>query len=742
MYGFKPGKKPKAEGVPTLKTGMINGPGSGTSDSIKAKIPAGSYIMPADSTEQIGQEALENMGARWFRPRTAARNAVAPGLGFRPRDVTANVSNGEFELPPEQVHAIGVQVLDTMKDGTHTPVARGFRARDSELYFANGGAVESTDELLARIQAKYGTAGVSTANAPSSTAAPTQQRASAAPMPAPAPTIAGAANALRNRRQQIDAAAGYADGGLVDEEEPRTVDGAPGVHRTGNSYSDAAATPAATSTPGTPSANSSQGFGFKPRADGMDSTATTTATHPRFGFGPQAASTRTRTPTFGETMNRTNDERAQRTGAGLYGTPRDPAQRQASGSGFLDRAAPNTMTAIRGAGENIAESYKVGGFPGAAGAVVRNTMVPALGFADDVASGAKRLIDPAANALKTAVTGDATPIEPTPGTGATATPQQQAATPTSSTGTSAPAASTATPEPFNASDLTQQQRDTAGDAYRTAWQQQAPGGLRGAGQDATTLYNAEQQVRGTGITATRQPNGAMSFSGDGANALPQTYTQGVDMNLGNERMARANAIREEMSGLRDRLDFNGGQAVGRQKTNEEIARDMVVGNSRAGQQIGVSLMNGAADRALKQQELGFRSRAEQDRLDMERQRMNADVEARGFQNRSAGRLEALQTQYEQAGTPGQRAQLAEQIRMLSGREAPNRYTVVPGGQEWDPVANVMRTVPSRVLNNQSGQFVDQQVAPGASAAPRAGEVRGGYRFKGGNPADQASWEKV
>jgi hypothetical protein len=27
-------------------------------------------------------------------------------------------------------------------------------------------------------------------------------------------------------------------------------------------------------------------------------------------------------------------------------------------------------------------------------------------------------------------------------------------------------------------------------------------------------------------------------------------------------------------------------------------------------------------------------------------------------------------------------------------------------------------------------------------APKVDEVRGGYKFKGGNPADQKNWEKV
>lgn len=33
---------------------MIKGRGTGKSDSIKKKVPRGTYIMPADSTEQLG----------------------------------------------------------------------------------------------------------------------------------------------------------------------------------------------------------------------------------------------------------------------------------------------------------------------------------------------------------------------------------------------------------------------------------------------------------------------------------------------------------------------------------------------------------------------------------------------------------------------------------------------------------------------------------------------------------------
>jgi len=121
MYGIPRGKhaqQPK-------RGGQIKGPGTGTSDSIKAEVPAGSYIMPADSTAALG-----------FGAHSAGKQAPAAQPG-----VPVNVSNGEYLLPPEQVHAVGVQALEQAKAATHTPVAQP-QAQGGELFFANGGAPE------------------------------------------------------------------------------------------------------------------------------------------------------------------------------------------------------------------------------------------------------------------------------------------------------------------------------------------------------------------------------------------------------------------------------------------------------------------------------------------------------------------------------------------------------------------------------------------------------------------------
>lgn len=114
----RPKKKSQSE--------LIEGKGNGTSDSIKKNVPEGSYIMPADSTEKIGPENLKNLGS----------------------PTPVNLSNGEFQISPEQVHSVGVQALDAMKQQTHLPIDQpqlGFKSGQNkpELFFANGGLVQS-----------------------------------------------------------------------------------------------------------------------------------------------------------------------------------------------------------------------------------------------------------------------------------------------------------------------------------------------------------------------------------------------------------------------------------------------------------------------------------------------------------------------------------------------------------------------------------------------------------------------
>lgn len=115
--GHKAGAQPQA----VTQTGPIAGPGTGTSDSIPTAVDEGTYILPADTT-------------------------AAVGLGIKPK-VPAKVSNGEYQIAPEDVYELGRQVLDKVRDATHAQVPE----RNGPIgSFANGGAVFSgtdPDEL-------------------------------------------------------------------------------------------------------------------------------------------------------------------------------------------------------------------------------------------------------------------------------------------------------------------------------------------------------------------------------------------------------------------------------------------------------------------------------------------------------------------------------------------------------------------------------------------------------------------
>jgi hypothetical protein len=124
--------------------GMIRGPGTGTSDSIPDEMEPGTFIMPADSTQALGLDDEAAEGEK----------------------VPVRVSNGEYELPPERVQAIGAAVLDAIKGVTHAPtgqgddeaaegeqpMALGFKPRGEPQQFFNDGGRVKTPEEQARLQ--------------------------------------------------------------------------------------------------------------------------------------------------------------------------------------------------------------------------------------------------------------------------------------------------------------------------------------------------------------------------------------------------------------------------------------------------------------------------------------------------------------------------------------------------------------------------------------------------------------
>ena len=71
-----------------------------------------------------------------------------------------------------------------------------------------------------------------------------------------------------------------------------------------------------------------------------------------------------------------------------------------------------------------------------------------------------------------------------------------------------------------------------------------------------------------------------------------------------------------------------------------------------------------------------------------------------------------------------------------------------GGQQVLEIGGLPTTVtqPSRVFDSTRGVYVDppapQSGKPAMTQAPKAGEVRSGFRYMGGDPALPESWKKV
>lgn len=120
--------------------GLIRGPGTGTSDSIQTEKKPGTFIMPADSTEAIGPEALEELG-----------EVEGGAMEEQGEMMPVRLSNGEFEVPPEQVQALGEAVLTVMRNATHQAAGGAQKAPTSNgfvpsQHFASGGVVKDEEK--------------------------------------------------------------------------------------------------------------------------------------------------------------------------------------------------------------------------------------------------------------------------------------------------------------------------------------------------------------------------------------------------------------------------------------------------------------------------------------------------------------------------------------------------------------------------------------------------------------------
>lgn len=588
--------------------GKVRGPGTGVSDSIRTQLPAGAYVMPADTTEKVGERALSQMG--------------------RPVDV--RLSNGEYVMPPEQVMAVGEQTLSRIKDATHVPAqaqAQGFRP---ELFFADGGTVK-----------------------------PTKPKDAPTPPPPPKPeekkqnALSGylGMSATERRMKEL----GLKDGGIVDD-DARVKAGKASISDTVNvlnqsgldtrdalnrgQYGEAAGSVMRGTAAAIPAiAHDAHRLITKPLTDAADTMAGVTGSVAR--------------SVGSEMMN----------------------QGQGFARGFLGL----------GAGRESAPPPAAPKKP--ASQVTASQMLAQQG--DDFASAPETM----------PITQPADGSAPPPPAS-----QRQASSSVTPSGDTI----------YDESNGIAKYRGANGEMAFSNIRPEDRGGIAGfqpgrsaPSSDATGGYLKAAEIYNS---MRERPGGSQ------INIVPDSSAR--EWNQAMDRRAMMDAIGTPHAGAQ------GGQLTAAQvramtdlsKNDADIADRMAgrVMESQTRMEDTRMREEGANERADKQgqyttsatemREKGANARAEREYALNER-KVRGEEEARGFTTRAAQRLESLHEQYDKA-KPEDRSAIAQQILELSGKDQPNRFTVVPGGQAFNQ-DGMPYTLPSQVLNNQTGQFMQQ-----------------------------------
>lgn len=458
-----------------------------------------------------------------------------------------------------------------------------------------------------------------------------------------------------------------------------------------------------------------------------------------------------------------------------------PTQPSRGAAGFLADAFPGTTAAVQGSMEDAKEAYRQGGVGALIGTSARVAATPLIGLADDVYSSAAKVVRPATDtalqAGKTALTGDVSPINPL----------QHGAGAGQETSTGA-TSKTPRQSPFNASTAVDSTYGLA-PISKPAAQESTPGaepaqvrGLPGVYQHGKGQYSDNPEGMGFATGFTGQPSAQNMQAADalasqqqaqsmGRIAMQQQAQQQMQQPRGFaapqiDHSGNSSASKDELRRLRwaaesamanaprkkyamqhpavlayqaalqgDTAARYGGQAGLEAKTNDTNA-----GLVREQMQQQGANQRDAGRLALDQQRVGLDGQ----RLGLAAQQQQEQSTARGFEIRGAQRREGILQQFDAAKTDQERAQLQQ------------RYPDVFGKSDKENLSNSFMKVKVPIMDERGNVVGDQEElidlrtlrqgganGQGAqSGIPKVGDTRDGYRYKGGNPNDKASWQKL
>lgn len=618
--GFKPG-------------GLIRGPGTGTSDSIKTEKRPGTFIMPADSTQAIGPEALERLGESEEMEVDDEREMDDDAeKGEDP--VPVRLSNGEFELPPEQVQALGEAVLTVLRDATHTPTGSGNptgKGFAPNQFFANGGTVFGSRGLagLREVIPKVQAMGYPQAQQPAQAPAGSRDLA--------------ALKAMIPKMEAMGYPQALADGGTVRDEEKQRLANQSAMYVLG------AQTAAANRQPAPPEAAASQ--------------------------VQNKAPTRTAAP-FATTAP---------TSAGFM--PGTRAVFNESGKAIGDLANQGRYAAAAGETARAALAYVPAVVDDVVGGAVR-AVGPALADAGKQFLGMNEATAPAPAPVQAAAAQNPSPAAPTGTTQANAAPTGQVATQPMNDG-----AQPFAPPPSTAAAPQPQAEQVAPGAYRYGRGQygDSPTGQQGmvsgpAGQPSAQNMAAAEALASRQSAAGFMPGGVQApvvrnSTNDWAarNALrnaevsASSITNRPEWQSGSTTQAwstRSNGVADPQGKV---AAYRAAVANDQALQQAQPGMDKAALDANAALQRESTQQAGAITRTAMQEQ-GATAR-EAGRTALAGEEMGLKRTAAGFQTRALQRVENLQTRYEAEKDPAKRSELARQLREIQGKEQPSEWGI-------------------------------------------------------------------
>lgn len=404
--------------------------------------------------------------------------------------------------------------------------------------------------------------------------------------------------------------------------------------------------------------------------------------------------------------------------------PKSPTAAAPAGPGLIQRAFPNAMGAISDRRSQIDMARQTGGVGAAFGQSARTALNPLIGFIDDSAGMVRQAVDPAAQALKTFATGDATPIGQSPLVSAAAkAPTPRPVASYSNEGRTAPtpgampsqaqAQAPSNPLVNQIAPGIYRQGNSFSDTAEGAASGARPAPISGQNMAAADQLAARYATQNPLVQAAQpqqpqQPQGGAYIPQDtgGFGLLDKGYQQrrSAMMDVQQLKPGSGKALAALLQQQTDapKFDLERDRMA---QAGEESAADRLM----RGQELSARMGESAADRALKSQELADNMKTN----DVTRQ-------AAGVELTAAQRMAALQGEYLNAETDAARDAAAKKINALSGKGAPqDEYMAVGGGETVvDPATGLVVKNPDMLVNKRTGQPVQGQAQKQAVTAQR------------------------